>query len=161
MVKVTFFTPPNYIGSIDDSQESEAKEFADALNNVGLTTNQVSSFEIVRKSWEKTILNASLSALCGVGRLTMAEAMASDETLELIEQIIYEAVAIAEAEKIRFPDNFIRKCIQYLEKGGDHFPSLAGDLINNRQTEIDYFNGKIVAYGKKALHKSFIEPGFY
>jgi len=158
--KVTFFTPPNYIGSIDDSIENEAKEFADALNSADLATHQVNSFELLKRSWEKTILNSSLSALCGVGRLTMAEAMADEDTKELIEQIINEAVIVARAEMIQFPDDFIRNCIRYLKKGGDHFPSLAGDLINNRPTEIDYFNGKIVEYGKKHYKRTSLNLAF-
>jgi (R)-2-hydroxyacyl-CoA dehydratese activating ATPase len=159
-VRVSFFTPPNYIGSIDDSREKEAEEFAETLNSVELHTKNVDSFETLKRSWEKTILNSSLSALCGVGRLTMAEAMADEDTLELIEQIINEAVTVAEAEKIYFPDNFIRHCIRYLKKGGNHFPSLAGDLINNRQTEIDYFNGKIVEYGKKHYLRTSLNLAF-
>ena len=143
VVNVTFFTPPNYLGSIDDNSAEQAKEIATILTEVDLHTDVVDSFELLKRTWEKTILNSSLSALCGVGRLTMAEAMADADTVELIEQIINEAVVVAHAEKIIFPDDFIRKCMRYLTKGGNHFPSLAGDVINNRQTEIDYFNGKI------------------
>jgi 2-dehydropantoate 2-reductase len=33
-------------------------------------------------------------------------------------------------------------------------PSLAVDLINNRPTEIDYMNGKIVEYGRKHYIKT-------
>jgi len=160
VVNVTFFTPPNYIGSIDDNRTKQATEFADLLNKVGLFTKDVDSFEILKRTWEKTILNASLSALCGVGRLTMAEAMADSDTVELIEQIIGEAVVVAEAEKIKFPDDFIRSCMRYLKKGGNHFPSLAGDVINNRQTEIDYFNGKIVEYGKKHYVRTSLNLAF-
>ncbi len=127
---------------------------------VHLTTNPIDSFELIKRVWEKTILNSSLSALCGVGRLTMAEAMADDDTKELIEQTISEALLVAKAEMINFPDDFIRKCIRYLKKGGDHFPSLAGDLINNRQTEIDYFNGKIVEYGKKHYKRTSLNLSF-
>jgi (R)-2-hydroxyacyl-CoA dehydratese activating ATPase len=159
-VKVTFFTPPNYIGSINDSKTQEAKTFAHLLNSVGMTTKPVDSFELLKRSWEKTILNSSLSALCGVGRLTMAEAMNDPDTVELIEQIITEAVNVAEKEKIRFPDNFIRQCMRYLNKGGDHFPSLALDLINNRQTEIEYFNGKIVEYGRKHYVRTSLNLSF-
>ncbi len=159
-VRVSFFTPPNYIGSIDDNRTREAGAFADILNSVGFKTDSIDSFELVKRSWEKTILNASLSPLCGVGRLTMAEAMADADTLELVEQIINEAVEVAEKEKIRFPDDFVRKCMRYLKAGGDHFPSLAVDLINNRQTEIDYFNGKIVEYGKKHYVKTSLNLAF-
>ena len=125
-----------------------------------METVAIDSFELLKRTWEKTILNSSLSALCGVGRLTMAEAMADADTVELIEQIINEAVVVAEAEKIIFPDDFIRRCMRYLTKGGNHFPSLAGDVINNRQTEIDYFNGKIVEYGKKHYVRTSLNLAF-
>ncbi|MDP1725266.1 MAG: 2-dehydropantoate 2-reductase [Bacteroidota bacterium] len=160
IVRVSFVTPPNYVGSIDDNRTKEAQLLADTLNSIGFKTNKLDSFELVKGIWEKTILNASLSALCGVGRLTMAEAMADDDTVELIEQIINEGIDVAEKEKIRFSDDFVRKCMQYLKKGGDHFPSLSVDLINNRPTEIDYFNGKIVEYGKKHYVKTSLNLAF-
>ncbi len=159
-VRVSFFTPPNYIGSVDDARAVQAAQFANTLNSVGFTSENVDSFEIVKRSWEKTILNSSLSPLCGVGRLTMAEAIADADTCELIEQIIHEGIEVAEKEKIRFPDDFLKKCMRYLKKGGDHFPSLAVDLINNRQTEIDYFNGKIVEYGKKHYVRTSLNLAF-
>lgn len=148
-VKVTFFNPPNYIASIDDSKNNIANNLAEKLNSVKLETVSVDSFELHKRVWEKTILNASLSALCGIGRFTMKEAMDFPNTVEIVEQIIQETLLVAEAEKIKFEDQFIRNCLKYLKKGGDHFPSLAGDVINNRITEIDYINGKIVDYGRK------------
>ncbi|MFI5221622.1 MAG: 2-dehydropantoate 2-reductase [Bacteroidia bacterium] len=159
-VRVSFFTPPNYVGSIDDSRNEQSQRFADILNSVNFATENLNSFDLLKSVWEKTILNASLSPLCGVGRLTMAEAMSDEDTIELIEQIINEGIEVAEKEKIRFPDDFLRKCMQYLKKGGDHFPSLAVDIINNRQTEIDYFNGKIVEYGKKHYVKTSLNLAF-
>ncbi|GAB4260874.1 MAG: hypothetical protein Kow0079_17670 [Vicingaceae bacterium] len=159
-VKVTFFNPPNFVGSINDAIPNDAKAFADILNSVNLNTEAIDSFELVKRTWEKTILNASLSALCGVGKLTMAEAMNDPDTVELIEQIINEAVNVAENEKIKFSDDFIRKCMRYLKKGGDHFPSLALDIINNKPTEIDYFNGKIVEYGRKHYVRASLNLSF-
>lgn len=159
-VKVSFFNPPNYIGSLNDTRADKAKIFAGLLNNVQLTTDQVDSFELIRCIWHKTILNSSLSALCAVGRLTMAEAMNDPDTVELIEQNIREAVEVADMEKITFANDFIRQCLRYLKKGGDHFPSLALDLINGRQTEIDYFNAKIVEYGRKHYVRTSLNLSF-
>lgn len=147
--KVTFFNPPNYLASVDDSRKSEAEEISLLLNRVNLETKAISSFELLKRTWEKTILNSSLSALCAVGRMTIKEAMSNPDTVELAEQIIEEAVEVAGAEKIKFEDDFIRSCLRYLSKAGNHFPSLAVDLLNNRPTEIDYLNGKIVEYGRK------------
>ncbi|MBK8920952.1 MAG: 2-dehydropantoate 2-reductase [Saprospirales bacterium] len=149
ITKVTFFNPPNYIASLDDSRKEDADEIAALLDRVNLETKSISSFELVKRIWEKTILNASLSALCAVGRMTIKEAMSNSDTMELVEQTIQEAVEVAEAEKIKFEDDFIRKCLRYLHKAGNHFPSLAVDLLNHRPTEIDYMNGKIVEYGRK------------
>ena len=160
IVRVSFFTPPNYLGSVDDNRTAQGQALAAALNAIDFTTQYVDSFELSKRAWEKTILNASLSALCGVGRMTMAEAISDPETIELIEQIIAEGIEVAEKEKIRFPDEFMRKCMRYLKRGGDHFPSLAIDIINNRPTEIDYFNGKIVEYGKKHYVKTSLNLAF-
>ncbi len=160
VTRVTFFTPPNYIGSVNDSRQAQAAEIAQLLSSVNLDTKAIDSFELLKRTWEKTILNSSLSALCGVSRLTMAEAMADADTLELIEQIINEGIEVAAAEKIYFPDDFLRQCLRYLKKGGDHFPSLAVDLINNRPTEIDYFNGKIVDYGRKHYIRTSLNLAF-
>jgi predicted CoA-substrate-specific enzyme activase len=149
VVKVTFFNGPNYIASMDDSQNEVAKYIAETLNSVKLDTVHIHSFEIIKRIWEKNILNAALSPLCGIGKLTIKEAMDMPDTVELVEVIIQEALEVAEAEKIKFEDDFIRKCLRYLKKAGNHFPSLAVDLMNNRPTEIDYMNGKIVEYGRK------------
>jgi predicted CoA-substrate-specific enzyme activase len=138
---------------MDDSKFELAQNFADKLTDDLLDTKAIHSFEIIKKTWEKTILNAALSPLCGIGKLTMKEAMELPDTVELIEVIIQESVEVAEAEKIKYEDDFIRKCLRYLRKAGDHYPSLAVDLINNRPTEIDYMNGKIVEYG----HKHYIK----
>jgi len=154
VVGVNFFNPPNYIGSMDDSQVKLAQRLAATLTNVDLATEQVSSFTIIDKIWEKTILNAALSPLCAISRLTMKEAMDNGDTLEIVEQILYEAVEVAKAEDIKLPDNFIKLAIRYLSAAGNHMPSLAVDLINKRDTEIDYMNGKIVDYGRKHYVKT-------
>ena len=75
--------------------------------------------------------------------------MNNPDTNEIVEKIIMEAMQVARAEEIKLPDNFLIHCIRYLKNAGDHLPSLAVDLMNKRETEIDYMNGKIVEFGKK------------
>jgi len=149
VVNVTFFNPPNYIASVDDSRTDVSEWICGILTNAGLETLNKDSFVIADKIWEKTILNAALSPLCAISNLTMKEAMAHPDTLEIIEQIIFEAIEVAKAEEIKLGENFVKLCIRYLKNAGDHFPSLAVDLISGKETEIDYMNGKIVEYGRK------------
>ncbi len=154
VTSVSFFNPPNYVGSVDDSCPEVAEKIASLLSSVGLTTEKVGYFDIVNKIWEKTILNAALSPLCAISNLTMKEAMDHPDTLEIVEQVIYEAVEVAKAEEIKLPDNFVKLCIRYLKNAGNHMPSLAVDLINKKETEIDFMNGKIVEYGRKHYIKT-------
>ncbi|GBD87962.1 2-dehydropantoate 2-reductase [bacterium BMS3Abin03] len=149
VVNVTFFNPPNYIASIDDSKHEVAEWLSTILTGGNLETKWIDSFTIEDRIWEKTILNAALSPLCAISKLTMKEAMAHPDTLEIIEQIILEAMEVAKAEEIKLHDNFLKLCIRYLKNAGDHFPSLAVDLLSKNETEIDYMNGKIVEYGRK------------
>ncbi len=154
VTSVSFFNPPNYVGSVDDSQPEIASQIASLLSSAGLITEKVGSFDVVNKIWEKTILNAALSPLCAISNLTMKEAMDHPDTLEIVEQVIYEAVEVAKAEEIKLPENFVKLCIRYLKNAGNHMPSLAVDLINKRETEIDFMNGKIVEYGRKHYIKT-------
>ncbi|MDQ1265665.1 MAG: 2-dehydropantoate 2-reductase [Bacteroidota bacterium] len=148
-VNVTFFNPPNYIASKDDSRTDVSNWFAEVLTSVNLNTESTDSFTQSNKVWEKTILNAALSPLCAISKLTMKEAMSDPDTHEIVEKIILEAMDVAKAEEIKLPDNFVKLAIRYLKNAGNHFPSLAVDLMNKHQTEIDYMNGKIVEYGRK------------
>lgn len=149
VVSVSFFQPPNYIASINDACGNNASHLAELLSSVELNTKSVDSFTLPVQIWEKTILNSSLSALCAVTRFTMKEAMDYPGTVEIVERTIQEAVEVAEAEDIHFGINFVKHCLRYLKKGGHHMPSLAVDVMNHRETEINFFNGKIVEYGRK------------
>ncbi len=149
VVSINFFNPPNFIASVDDSHNEIAQVISDTLSGVNLKTLCVDSFDVASKIWEKTILNAALSPLCALSKLTMKEAMENPDTLEIVEHLIYEAQQVAKAEEIKLPENFVKLCIRYLNNAGNHLPSLAVDLINKRDTEIDYMNGKIVEYGRK------------
>ncbi len=149
VIAVSFFNPPNYIASVDDSRPDVAEYFATLLTSAGLETVAVDSFEILRRVWEKTVLNSSISALCGVAQMTMKEVMGLPDMVDIIEQVIMESIAVAKAENIHLEANFIRHCMRYLRRSGNHFPSLAVDVLHKRPTEIDYLNGKFVEYGKK------------
>jgi 2-dehydropantoate 2-reductase len=149
VIGVSFFNPPNYIASVDDSRPEVASRWASLLSSVRLDTVAVDSFEIVRRVWEKTVLNSSISALCGVAQMTMKEVMALPDMVDIIEQVIMESIAVAKAENIHLEGNFIRHCLRYLRRSGNHFPSLAVDVLHKRPTEIDFLNGKFVEYGKK------------
>jgi len=145
----TYGSPPNWVASINDTHPEIADMIADTLTDIGMLTKSTDSFTVAEESWKKTILIAAISPLCGISELTMSEAMAKTDTAEIIEQTIMEAMEVAKAEGIKFEPNFVKLSLRMLKNFGEHVPSLAVDIAYHRRTEIDYFNGKIVEYGRK------------
>jgi len=148
-VKVTFSTPPHYIASINDTCTDIAIWLSSILTFMGEETITVDSFKMFIETWKKTILSSAISPICGLSKLTVNEAMQSSDTIEVIEQTILEAMQVAQAEGVKFEDNFVKLCLRSYKNAGDHFPSLGVDILRGGETEIDYNNGKIVEYGRK------------
>ncbi|MBE0524859.1 MAG: hypothetical protein IBX40_11075 [Methanosarcinales archaeon] len=72
------------------------------------------------------------------------------ELKESIFTVAEESLKIARAEGIELDEEYLRKSmLSALEKGYEHKTSMLLDLINNRKTEIDFLNGKIIELGKK------------
>ncbi|MFQ5979353.1 MAG: ketopantoate reductase family protein [Candidatus Heimdallarchaeota archaeon] len=143
-LRMNFFSPPNYIGG---PQEDLARKVSEDLTKAGLETEFTD--DIQHYVWEKSILNASMSALCAVTRQTMREALDFAPTEHLTRDLLTEAIAVAKAAGQDYGANFVEWCMNYLNKAGDHKTSMLVDVLNQNKTEIDYINGKIVEYGKE------------
>ena len=146
---VTFFEPPNYIASINDAHPEVSAKLADLMTKGGMQTDSIDSFTITNHVWAKTILIASISPLCGISNLVINEALKNPDTMEIVEGIIMESLEVAKAEGINLGANISKHLLRSLKNSGSHLPSIAVDMLNGRETEIDYINGKIVEFGRK------------
>ena len=149
-IRMTFFNPPNYVGSVVPGEvESEklAAEVATQLAGMGLQTEF--SKEIRRYVWEKVIRNVVLAPVSAITGLDMAEVMGSPHGRDLVERLLEEAIAVAARAGYGFGDDFYNVTLQYLEKAGHHRPSMLCDVLEKKRTEIAYQNQKIVEYGEE------------
>jgi 2-dehydropantoate 2-reductase len=144
-VKMSFFNPPNYIGALAAENESLAKEIAEFITEAGLQT--AFSSEIKKYEWKKTILNAALMPVCASTGFTMKQAMETEETRFLCEQILLESIQVAKKVGYEYEEKFIENSIAYLSKAGDHKPSTLMDL--EAGNPIEYIFQTIVDYGKE------------
>ncbi|MGD2245185.1 MAG: 2-dehydropantoate 2-reductase [Candidatus Aminicenantes bacterium] len=144
-VKLSFFNPPNYIGTLTADNNELAKEIAQFISNAGLETTFTP--EIKKFEWKKTILNAALMPVCATTYLTMKEAMSMDETRYLCEQILAESIRVAEKLGFQYEENFFENCMSYLSQAGHHKPSTSLDL--EAGNPIEYIFEPIIEYGKK------------
>ncbi len=141
-IKMNFFNKPNYIGALTARGEPLARQIADMLTRAGLDTQFTPA--IKKYEWEKVILNSGLSAVCALTRKPMKDMMDLAQTECLVEALVREGIAVAEASGIRFDEGFFDHCMQYLRKAGYHKTSMHVDLEHGAPTEIDWLNGKIV-----------------
>ncbi len=145
-VVMQWFNSPNYIAPLDGG--SAALPFLiEKLTVAGLATELVSSHEIKKKVFFKTILNSALNALCASTGITMRQAMSLPHTRTLANMLIREGLSVGSAVGYYYGESSLQFCVHYLENGGDHLPSMWRDLERGLPTEIEYMNGKIVEIG--------------
>jgi len=146
VIEMVFFQKPNYIGCICNAQDCPvASDLAEMFCAAGLETQAAENIKY--HTWRKTILNAALSPVSAVLGMTMADVMACGEGYALVELLLKECIDVAKHAGFDYGDGFYDYCLDYLQRGGHHKPSMLVDLENGNPTEIDYINGKIDSYG--------------
>ncbi|MFW9780400.1 MAG: ketopantoate reductase family protein [Candidatus Heimdallarchaeota archaeon] len=150
-IDMTFFNPPNYIGAAGITAEcyDRAQEIANVMTSPEFPVKFLKRKEFMNAVWMKVILNSSLSPVCAITDMTMAEALAHPGTRNVVSNIITEGITVTNAEGIEFEPDFHDVCMAYLEKGGHHRPSMLIDIELKKPTEIAFLNGKIVEMGRK------------
>ncbi len=145
---MNWFHPPNLLGPATERQPECMCEIAELLTAAALTTVSVSHLEMKKAAFFKTILNSALNALCAAHGLTMARAMRLRHTRRAARVLIREGLTVAGLVGYNYGEDTLDRCMEYLEGGGEHYPSMWFDLKARRPTEIEYINGKIVKIGR-------------
>jgi 2-dehydropantoate 2-reductase len=146
-ITMNWFHPPNLLGPATERAPELMRETAETLSHAGLTTLGVSHLEMKKAAFFKTVLNSALNALCAAHGLTMERAMRLRHTRSTARVLLREGLTVAGLVGYNYGEDTLDRCIEYLEGGGDHYPSMWFDLKNRRPTEIEYINGKIVKIG--------------
>jgi len=143
-VSVNFITPPNLVGPASERVVWWAGGAEELLTKAGLETTQVSFHEIKKAAFFKTVLNSALNALCAAHGLTMSRAMRLKHTRRTARVLLREGLTVGGLVGYHYGEDALEKCLEYLNAGGEHYPSMWFDLKNRRPTEIEFINGKIV-----------------
>jgi len=145
---MNWFHPPNLLGPASDRAPERMSEVAEMLTETGLTTLSVSHYEMKKAAFFKAIVNSALNALCAAHGLTMERAMHLKHTRSTARVLLREGLTVAGLVGYNYGEDALDTCLEYLEGGGDHHPSMWFDLKKRRPTEIEFINGKIVKIGR-------------
>ena len=118
------------------------------LNSIGIPAR--STDDISYEIWRKAIPIIAGNSINALTRKRLGIISEIPELRVSLNAIIQESLNIALAEGINLnEEDLIRSMDNAIEKGYEHKTSMLIDILNNRKTEVDFLNGKIIELGKK------------
>ena len=162
------------IGRVNKDPLGKARVILDLLNRARLSAH--SSRDINSLIWSKLIINSGINALSAITRLKNGLLLEYSETRELMRLAVSESARVAKRKRIKLRyDDPIQKVESVCKATYANLSSMLQDVLNKKQTEIDFINGAIVRQGKnlniatpvnevltnlvKTIEKSYEETG--
>ncbi len=146
-IRETFFTAPNYLGWLNEAAAESCRVAADVVSDSGLATEATG--EIKKFVWRKSILNTCTMSIAAVTGMNMQEMMNFPPTAHLVELLLRESIAVAEAYGFDYGPGFIEKVRDFNKHAGPHRPSMLVDLENGRKTENAVLIRRVAEYGER------------
>ncbi len=135
------------IGRVDKEPLGKARVILGLLNQAGISSR--SSRDINSLIWSKLIINTGINALSAISRLKNGKLLEYSGTRELMRQAVSEAVRVAKRKRIKLNyDDPIQKVESVCKTTSTNLSSMLQDVLNKKQTEIDFINGAILRQGK-------------
>jgi len=126
-----------------------AERVAELLGRAGLNARVDADVRV--PVWEKVAFNAALNTVSAITGATVGAMGASAEARRLVEAVVAEVAAVAEAEGIGFSAERVRAAVgNAFAHHGEHKSSMLVDREAGRPTEVDFIGGAVVERGRAA-----------
>ena len=102
--------------------------------------------------WTKLIWNCALNAISALGRAKYGQIAASDDARKVVEDVVYEVLAVARAANIQppgleDPKAALAGAFKIATQMSEALSSTGQDMMRGKRTEIDSLNGYISRRG--------------
>jgi 2-dehydropantoate 2-reductase len=133
-------------GELDRVRSGRAERLASALSQAGIEAEHSADINVA--IWNKFVFLTGLSAMTALTRQPVGRVRADPDTRELLEQIMREALRVAQAAGVPLHDGVVAERLCFI----DGLPaqiraSMAVDLAAGRRLELPWLSGTVVQKG--------------
>ena len=150
--KVTVYTEPILLGSLQHENPNCLAEVADMITTSGIRCELTN--EVDRYLWAKMLYNCALNPLGAILNVNYGKLTESEYSKEIMNSIIDEIFEVIKASGYstlwntpkEYKDIFYSKLVPDTY---EHYSSTHQDIQRKIKTEIDSLNGKVIQLGEK------------
>jgi 2-dehydropantoate 2-reductase len=133
---------------LDGKRSKRAEAFYDACVKAGIKTVLVD--DIKSTIWEKFVRLVTMSAMTSLTRMPIGPIREDPDTRELLQQVMKEVIAVAEAKGVNLGNDIVEKQMKVV----DGYPpamvaSMCGDLRRGNKLEVPWLSGMVAKLGKE------------
>jgi 2-dehydropantoate 2-reductase len=156
---LSFVAGPGHIRSVGghnfikfgelDNKHTERVErlrqcFADAKVAVEVPAN------IIKALWDKFLMVTPFGGVGAVTRAPIGVTRAVAETRRLLEQCLKETLMVAKARNVPMADTAVADMLKFYDSiPANGTTSLQRDIVDGKQSELDYWNGAVARLGRE------------
>ncbi len=136
------------LGEISGEKTERIKEIHRIMDLEELGNAKISE-NVMSLIWEKLIVNCGINPLTALTNLRNGELLENKESEEILENIVDEAIIVAQKSNIKLSFDNANYCKEVCRATSENTSSMLSDVLNNRKTEIMNINGAIVRIGEE------------
>jgi len=133
-------------GELDRMRSGRAERLASALSQAGIEAEHSADINVA--IWNKFVFLTGLSAMTALTRQPVGRVRADPDTRELLEEIMTEALRVAQAAGVPLDDAVVAERLHFIDGlPAEVRASMAVDLAAGRRLELPWLSGTVVRKG--------------
>ena len=154
----------SWLGEMDGEDTERVRQLCQLLTQHGLPCE--ASQQIRKQIWCKLLYNLAVSPMSTLTDLSLREVFETPGSRQVANLLVTEGLAVAAAEGVNIPteeaDHILQKVpawsleilpnnlpIEVIASRQENKTSMCVDVLKQRQSEVDFINGRVVALAKK------------
>jgi len=146
--KIRYNSPgPTFIGNYNRGNDDFLIEIKEMFEKAGLQCKIPDNIKY--SIFKKFLVNVGLNALGAVADVKNGMLIENPHLNFIFVKIVSEAIEVGKSKGYTLPDNMLDEVTDVIRIVAENRNSMLQDLSKGKRTEVDYFNGTVVEFGKE------------